>query len=116
MTRQTNSEADLHALLRAVFAPFIAEEVNRALAQLERVDQNASPLGRRRHVAAAKRFIAAGVEGAGRAGRRYFLTRSLIDEELSRLGREQVEAVERKQEDDAALLAELGLERGRRSA
>jgi hypothetical protein len=49
------------------------------------VDQTASPLGRRRHIAAARRLVAEGKAGAAIVGRRHLLTREALDAELAAL-------------------------------
>jgi hypothetical protein len=51
------------------------------------VDQNASPLGPRRHCAAAKRRMARGEAGASKVGRRYLLSPEALSEELGRASR-----------------------------
>jgi hypothetical protein len=48
------------------------------------IDQSASPLGARRHCAAAKRRMARGEPGAAKVGRRYLLSREALREELGR--------------------------------
>lgn len=48
------------------------------------IDQSTSPLGPRRHCAAVRRRMEAGLEGAGRAGRRFLLSPSALAEELGR--------------------------------
>lgn len=48
----------------------------------EWVDQSESALGPRRHIAAARRRMRAGKEGAGQAGRRYLLSPQALAEEL----------------------------------
>jgi hypothetical protein len=49
------------------------------------VDQNASPLGRRRHCAAVKRRLARGEVGAAIVGRRHLLSAEALSEELGRV-------------------------------
>jgi hypothetical protein len=51
------------------------------------VDQSASPLGGRRHCAAAKRRMARGEPGAAKVGRRYLLSPEALSEELGRVSR-----------------------------
>lgn len=98
-----------------------AEDIARALVDVvgdlakltsgaERVDQAASPLGPRRHIRAVRRLLAAGDPRAGRAGRRYFLTGEAVDEELARLGRDQLRGAASPPRESAELLGELGLE------
>lgn len=50
----------------------------------EWVGQEDSPLGRRRHIQAVRRRLAAGLDGAGRSGRRYLLSADALAEELAR--------------------------------
>lgn len=75
----------LDALAR-VLAPAIAREVVAQLRAGEApgmLDQSASPLGRRRHIAAARRRVAAGEAGAAIVGRRHLLTREAVEAELA---------------------------------
>ena len=51
------------------------------------VAQAESPLGRRRHIAAVRRRVAAGQPGAAVVGRRHLLSTEALAEELSRSGR-----------------------------
>jgi len=51
------------------------------------VDQSASPLGRRRHIAAVRRLVALGEPGACQVGRRYLLSRERLDAELAAMGK-----------------------------
>ncbi len=92
-----------------VIRSIVRDELARQRESLELVDQAASPLGRRRHVRVARRLLEESDPRAGRAGKRYFLTRAAIEEELRRLGREQLAEVEAADEDRADLLAELGI-------
>jgi hypothetical protein len=50
-------------------------------------DQTTSPLGRRRHVAAVRRRLAAGLDGVAVIGRRHLLAPAALDAELSVLSR-----------------------------
>jgi hypothetical protein len=78
------AENPFEGLLRA-----LAAEVARAVVSELRageapgmVDQAASPLGRRRHIAAVRRLVNAGAPGAAIVGRRYLLARDALDAEL----------------------------------
>lgn len=75
----------------------------RAGAAPNMVDQHASLLGPRRHAAAVRRRVAAGVPGAAIVGRRLLLSREAIDEELPARARKLADP------DGALLAAELGL-------
>lgn len=48
------------------------------------VSQAESPLGPRRHIAACRARLRDGIDGAGKAGRRYLLSPTAIAEELGR--------------------------------
>jgi hypothetical protein len=50
------------------------------------IDQGASSLGRRRHIAAVRRRVQAGEGGAVQLGRRYLLGKEAHDAELNGLG------------------------------
>lgn len=83
------AEAVLEALARAL-APHIAREVVTQLRAGDvpgMVDQAASPLGRRRHIAAVRRRVEAGDGSAAIVGRRYLLARAALDAELAALAR-----------------------------
>lgn len=78
------------------------------------VDQRSSPLGRRRHCAAARRLIA---EGDGRAfisGRRHLLTEDAVAEELARLSLVPANEAEGESESayERAMARALGAEKG----
>lgn len=107
------SPADLARVLRAA-----ADECDRIDAEhradrRDWTDQNASPLGRRRHVAAVRRRVAAGDAGAALVGRRALLSATALDEELALFskGPRKVETVETGPE---ALRRKLGLVEGGR--
>lgn len=92
----------LEALAR-IAAPYIAREVVAMLRAGElpgMVDQAASPLGRRRHIAAVRRRVEAGDGGAAIVGRRYLLERAALDAELAALANRPRKA--RKGKADAA--------------
>lgn len=95
-----------------VLAREIAREVVSELraGELDMVDQAASPLGRRRHIAAVRSRVASGATGAAIIGRRYLLTREAIEAELMRVSgarrsKPKLEAV-------TDLLVRYGLEKG----
>lgn len=96
-----------------VLAREIAREVVSELraGELDMVDQAASPLGRRRHIAAVRARVASGSPGAAIIGRRYLLAREAIEAELARVSeskgskRPTLEAV-------TDLLDRYGLEKG----
>lgn len=71
------------------------------------LDQSQSGLGRRRHIAFARRLIAAGDGRAAHLGRRYLLTREAIEQAREHYTRRAKRP--RAQDDDAALARELGL-------
>jgi hypothetical protein len=80
----TESQALLGALetLAALIAAKVVAEL-RAGDAPGMVDQVASPLGRRRHIAAVRRLVATGQPGAAQVGRRYLLSRERLDAELA---------------------------------
>ncbi|HLV22480.1 MAG TPA: hypothetical protein VKZ49_16415 [Polyangiaceae bacterium] len=100
----------LHALVSDLADELAREIAARVVAEIRdghagMVDQAASPLGRRRHIALVRRLHAAGDDRAAIVGRTHYATRGAIDDELRRLG-------QRAQEHDAAqeqLAAELGI-------
>lgn len=104
--------AALEEALR-VLAREIAREVVSELraGELDMIDQSASPLGRRRHIAAVRARVASGAPGAAIIGRRYLLSREAIEAELVRVSkskgskRPKLEAV-------SDLLDRYGLEKG----
>jgi hypothetical protein len=56
------------------------------------IDQNASPLGTRRHCAATTRRMARGQPGAAKVGRRYLLSQEALGDELARMSRRSDDA------------------------
>ena len=69
------------------FAERVAAKVTEKLASggmPGALDQSRSPLGRRRHIAAARRRIASGQPGAAQVGRRYLMSPEALSEELAR--------------------------------
>lgn len=70
-----------------VLAREIAREVVRELraGELDMIDQSASPLGRRRHLAAVRARVSAGAPGAAIVGRRYLLSREAVAQELEKV-------------------------------
>jgi hypothetical protein len=71
--------------LAAVLAPLVAAELRRQ-SSAEIVDQKASPLGPRRHCAIVRARMLRGDNGASIVGRRFYLTRSALDEEVRAVG------------------------------
>lgn len=101
--------ATVEALLGAL-ADAVAERVVDRLRAGEHagyIDQSASTLGRRRHIAAVRRRLQAGAGGAVHVGRRYLLTEAAHAEEVARAS-----AAPRKRSRRAELMDELGLEGG----
>lgn len=81
--------ADALAGALDVLAELVAAKVVdrlRAGDQPDMVDQSKSPLGRRRHIAAVRRLVAAGEQGAAIVGRRYLLSRDRLSQELTSWG------------------------------
>lgn len=80
---------DVAAALRVLadWADAQAQAENRASAPRSWVEQKASPLGRRRHINAVRRLVAAGSESARVVGRRYLLSAETVDAELGRVTR-----------------------------
>jgi hypothetical protein len=69
------------------------------------VDQAGSSLGRRRHIEAVRRRVAAGEPGAVQLGRRYLLTQAALEEEARRIAARPTKRTRRDE-----LLARYGLE------
>jgi len=112
------SPRDLARVLRAV-----ADAATAACEQIEAEsraecsgwsDQTSSPLGRRRHVAAVRRRLAAGTEGAAMVGRRALLSPPALADELASLSARPRKAATLVAGPDA-LRAKLGLVAGGRS-
>lgn len=106
------------AQLAKALAPAIAAEVVAQLRAGETpgmVDQSTSPLGRRRHIAAVRRMVAAGDPGAAQVGRRYLLTTDAVQVELSRMSRKPKAPAKGKAEapvdELAAMRARYGFEK-----
>ncbi len=90
-------------------AAMVAERLNGG-ALPGATDQSRSPLGKRRHIAAARRRIAAGLPGAAQVGRRYLLSSDALADELARIsGRHTETAAPASGTVRAELLAELRL-------
>lgn len=103
--------AEFARVLRAA-----AEEAERIDAEhraekREWTDQGRSPLGRRRHVAAVRRRVAAGDAGAAMVGRRALLSANALAEELATLSRGP-RKVETETSGPDALRQRLGLVEG----
>lgn len=76
------------------------------------VDQSASPLGRRRHMKAVRRRVAAGEPGAAHVGRRFMLSREALDAELTTESKRAARKAKPAPVDDlAALRSRYGLQR-----
>lgn len=78
-----SAEETLDALAR-VLAPRVAEILRGADSTL--ISQNGSPLGPRRHCAAVRARVRRGELGASIVGRRFYLTRAALDEEIRAIG------------------------------
>lgn len=84
-----SARAALEGLVR-VLVPMLAPALARELATCNApgfVDQSASPLGRRRHIALARTLIAASSADAMRVGRRYLVRREAIEAHAAELSR-----------------------------
>lgn len=97
----------------AEIARAIAREV---VAELQRgeapglIDQTASVLGRRRHVALARELLAAGSSDAAKIGRRYLVRREAVEARAIELSRRTPrKAASAASEPSTALLESLGL-------
>lgn len=67
-----------------LLADAIASKVLERLAgDASMVDQDGSPLGRRRHIAAVRKHVASAAGGAAIVGRRHLLSRDLLAAELA---------------------------------
>lgn len=79
--------------LEALFAELAQAVAEAVVAKLRAgevpgmIDQSASPAGRRRHIAAVRRRVAAGEGGAAIVGRRFLLSREALDAELAALAK-----------------------------
>lgn len=90
-------------IARAVVAELRAGEV-------AMIDQSASPLGRRRHIAAVRARVSTGATGAAIVGRRYLLAREAIEAELAKVSGARKRPP--KLEAVGDLLSRYGLDRG----
>jgi hypothetical protein len=75
------------------------------------IDQSASPLGRRRHIAAVRRRVAAGEPGAAIVGRRYLLASVQVDAELAAASKRTPKAKPEPVDELAEMRARYGLKR-----
>lgn len=73
------------------------------------VDQSTSRLGPRRHIAAVRRRLAAGLPGAARMGRTFLLSQEALREEMATAGRSA--GAPCPTDSDDVLAYELGLVR-----
>lgn len=99
-------KAQLDGLLEQL-ADLVAERVVERLRAGEHagwLDQSASSLGRRRHIEAVRRRVAARDTGAVQLGRRYLLSQAAHDEEMARLAGRP-----RRRTREADIADELGL-------
>lgn len=100
-----------------VFARLIAREVVKLLRadQWTMIDQAHSPLGRRTHIAAVRRLVAAGSASAAIVGRRFLLSPEAIEAELSTISKRTKvrapSATEVQEQLLAALMKKHGIER-----
>jgi hypothetical protein len=102
--------ADLARVLRAAADEAEAIDREQRAERRDWVDQVSSPLGRRRHVAAVKRRIDRGLEGAAMVGRRALLSAAALEEELALLSKGPVKAKATKADDVTSRLERrLGL-------
>lgn len=84
--------ADLARVLRVAAAECERIESEQRAERRDWIDQARSPLGRRRHIAAARRLIATGDARACQVGRRYLLAPEALDETLRGVASEPREA------------------------
>jgi hypothetical protein len=103
------SPSEFARVLRAAADECDRLEAERRSEHRDWVDQSASPLGSRRHIARVRARLAAGRDGAARVGRRHLLSPSALAEELSALSKVPARAPTLGDE----LRAELRLVRGR---
>jgi hypothetical protein len=98
-----------------VLAEAVARKVVAQLTagQVGVVDQSASPLGRRRHIAAVRRLIASGAPGGAVVGRRHLLTREALNAELAAQKPRSQKVIEPPAVDPLAELREKYGHRGR---
>ncbi len=96
---------DFEGSIRDLVRRFVSEELAARSAD-DWVDQKATKLGRRRHIAYVRGLIAAGKPGAAQRGRSYFLKRSVHDGFLSAEARRAPVA---RDEAIDAIARELGL-------
>lgn len=78
-----SDDSPLVALARHL-APLVADILRGADSTL--IGQRESPLGPRRHCAAVRARIKSGKTGASVVGRRFYLTRAALDEEIRTIG------------------------------
>ena len=105
---------DLARVLRAAADEAEAIDREQRAERRDWVDQSASPLGRRRHVAAVKRRLDRGLEGAAMVGRRALLSSAALDEELALLSKGPKKTTAPAEADDVTSRLErrLGLVQG----
>jgi hypothetical protein len=75
------------------------------------VEQAGSPLGRRRHIAAVRRIVAAGQPGAAIVGRRHLLSRERVERELAAVAKRPKKTRAERVDELAELRERFGFER-----
>jgi hypothetical protein len=79
--------ADWARAYRALAAELERIAAERRVSHRDWLDQGASPLGRKRHCAAARRRVAAGKPDAAIVGRRHLLSSAALAEELGNISK-----------------------------
>ncbi len=100
--------------LVAVLVPLLAPALARELATCNApgmLDQSASPLGRRRHIALARKLIAASSADAAQVGRRYLVRREAIEAHAADLSNRAPKARSAPLDELASVRAKYGLTR-----
>ncbi|HEY2408854.1 MAG TPA: hypothetical protein VGI10_22770 [Polyangiaceae bacterium] len=114
MPTQDNGAREALEALARLLAPAIARAVVAELGAVNApgmLDQSASPLGRRRHIAAVRARVARGEPGAAIVGRRHLLAREAVDAELAALAKRPRKAKAAPSDELASLRARYGLAR-----
>ena len=111
MTAAPNAALDqLVSLLADAVAARVVERLS-AGSHAGLVDQAGSPLGRRRHINACRRIVAAGQPGASIIGRRCLLSREALEAELAAVAKKPKKARPEAVDELAELRERYGLER-----
>jgi len=108
MSQADQSAFDLLRALAKTLAPFVAEQLKESK-HIEWIDQRESQLGKRRHINAVRRRMAANDPEARIVGRRHLLTSAAHEDELERIGARNVERTEENNERADSVAEELGL-------